>query len=196
MPRSARDGRRRVAPRSRREWRDWLAEHHPGPDGAWVVLQKSPRAGHGLTQEEATLEALCFGWIDSTTNPLNARRRLVWFSPRRRGGTWSRSNKERLARLTEAGLMAPAGLAAVAAAQEDGSWSLLDDVEALRVPPDLAAALAAHVGAHDTFAALAPSRRKQLLWWVVSAKRPATRADRVARVADAVARGSIRTLVL
>ena len=96
--------------------------------------------------------------------------------------TWSRTNKERVARLVEQGLMAAAGLAAIERAKENGSWTSLDHVESMVVPDDLAAALRRFKGAAANFAAFAPSARKGYLHWISQAVRPETRAERVARV--------------
>jgi len=183
------DGEPRLTPASREEWRAWLAAHHQDSKGARVVVAKKRSGVAGPTYEEAVEEALCFGWIDSRMHPLDGDRFEQRFSPRRAGSIWSRSNKERVERLVEAGLMTPAGLAKIDAAQADGSWELLDRVEALEVPEDLAEALAAVPGAPEGFAALAPSAQKQYLYWVLSAKRRGTRAARVAAVV-AAARGS------
>jgi len=181
-------GEARVAPRSRVEWRAWLAAHHRDSEGAWVVIAKKRSGVPGPTYEEAVEEALCFGWIDSRMHPLDGDRFEQRFSPRRAGSIWSRSNKERLARLVQAGLMTSAGLAKIEAAKADGSWDMLDRVEALEIPEDLAEALAAVPGAPEGFGAMAPSAQKQYLYWVLSAKRRDTRAARVAAVV-AAARG-------
>ena len=175
------DKAQRVEPRSRAAWRAWLADHHATSPGVWLVDFTKASGKACLEYEDIICEALCFGWIDSTLR-VEGDRRLLYVAPRRPGSTWARSNKERVARLTAEGRMRPAGLAAVEAARADGSWVMLDSVEALEVPEDLAAALAAAPGARRRFDDLPPSRRKQLLWSVVSAKRAATREWRVAAV--------------
>jgi uncharacterized protein YdeI (YjbR/CyaY-like superfamily) len=134
-------------------------------------------------------EALCFGWIDSRVRRLDEGRFQQWYCPRRAGSIWSALNKARVERLREAGLLAPAGLARIEAAMADGSWEILDRVDALEMPADLAARLRAVPGAEAGFSALAASIRKPLLYWVLSAKRPQTRASRVASVAAAAAEG-------
>jgi uncharacterized protein YdeI (YjbR/CyaY-like superfamily) len=171
--------RRIVEVESRAAWRAWLAENHDG-GGVWLVL---PKRGSGVaapTYDEAVEEALCFGWIDGTVNTLDDRRILSYMAPRKRGSPWARSNKERLERLERAGLIAPPGRAVIDRAREDGSWSVYDSVEALEVPEDLASALAASPTAARHFDAFPPGAKKQILWWVISAKRPETRAKRVA----------------
>jgi uncharacterized protein YdeI (YjbR/CyaY-like superfamily) len=179
----------RLAPRGRAEWRRWLAQHHVESSGVWLVLPKKASGLPGPTYDESVEEALCFGWIDSRTRPLDERRRLQWYCPRRPGSIWSALNKARVARLLEAGLMAPAGLARIEAARADGSWDILDRVDALAIPEDLEAALTATPRAAAGFAGLTSSVQKQCLYWVLSAKRPQTRATRVAAVVAAAAQG-------
>jgi uncharacterized protein YdeI (YjbR/CyaY-like superfamily) len=131
-------------PTTRAAWRDWLAAHHTQTARVWLVTWKKATGQPHLPYDEAVEEALCFGWIDSKSSKLDDARSMLWFSPRKPGTGWSRPNKERVIRLTAAGLMAPAGLDKVAAAQADGSWNALDAVEALVLPDDLVQALAAY----------------------------------------------------
>lgn len=172
-----------VHPESRTAWRAWLAANHRSPTGVWLVQWKShtgkPRAGY----DDLIEEALCFGWVDSTAKTLDEERSMLWFAPRKRGSGWAKSNKERVARLEAAGLMAEPGRRVVEAAKSDGSWTLLDDVEDLRIPDDLRAAFAAHPGAEANWDALPPSARKQALYWIAQAKRPETRARRILETA-------------
>jgi uncharacterized protein YdeI (YjbR/CyaY-like superfamily)/molybdopterin converting factor small subunit len=183
------DGRPMVHPETRAAWRAWLEANHARPDGVWLVTWKARTGRPRMTYDEVIEEALCFGWVDSTARTLDADRGLLWMSPRRRGGTWARSNKERVERLEREGRMTDAGRRAIEAARADGSWTLLDEVESLIVPDDLAAALEDRGGGLARWNALAPSFRKQLLWWVASAKRPETRARRVAETVERVLRG-------
>jgi uncharacterized protein YdeI (YjbR/CyaY-like superfamily) len=162
----------------RQGWRDWLSAHHADRPGIFLVL---PRRGRGrLTYDEAVEEALCFGWIDGRVQPIDDQRVRQHFAPRRPGGTWARSNKERVERLEREGRMTPAGRRVVETAQRDGSWNALDDIEALMIPPDLAAALRHNAAAAGRFEAFSPSVRRAFLWWIKSARRPETRARRIA----------------
>jgi uncharacterized protein YdeI (YjbR/CyaY-like superfamily) len=178
-----------LEPADRAEWRAWLEQHHATSSGVWVAVGKKGGTRTTLTYEELVQEALCFGWIDGVVNRLDADRFKQRLTPRRPGGTWSRSNKERVARLIEQGLMTPAGLAAVEAAQANGSWKLLDDVDDLVVPDDLAAALETVPAAASFFAGLSPSPKKLILYWIGSAKRPQTRARRIEQTLQAAAEG-------
>ena len=167
----------------RATWRSWLVANHAIARGAWLVTWRS---GHGptLPYEAAVEEALCFGWIDSIGGRLDDRRAKQYFAPRKPKSGWSASNKRRVERLIAAGLMAPAGLAAIERAKANGAWSLLDEVEQGVVPDDLAAALAARPPAADHFAAFPWSIRRQLLEWVRQARRAETRAARIAEIAE------------
>ena len=178
MPRP--DNYTQAQPVSRAEWRQWLAEHHASQPGVWLVYFKKTIGQPSVTYAEAVEEALCFGWIDSLPRKLDAERTQLLFTPRKPKSGWSKVNKERLLRLEAAGLLLPAGLAAIARAKENGAWESLDAAEAGTVPADLAAALAADAPAARHFAAFSPSARKMLLNWVLGAKRPETRAHRVA----------------
>jgi uncharacterized protein YdeI (YjbR/CyaY-like superfamily) len=179
----------RLHPGSRAEWRAWLAEHHDRSDEVWLVLWRQRSGRAGLTYEESVLEALCFGWIDGKSAGLDDQRTMLRFSPRKRGSGWARSNKLRVERLLDEGLMTEAGLALVEEAKRDGSWTKLDAVEDLVVPDDLAAALAAHPGARETWDGFSRSVRRAALARIVEAKRPETRARRVAETARLTARG-------
>ena len=143
----------------------------------------------GLTYDEAVEEALCFGWIDGRAGKLDDRRTMIWFSPRKRGSGWARTNKVRVERLLAEGLMAAPGLALIEEAKRDGSWTRLDAVEDLTVPDDLAAAFAGQPGSLERWDGLPRSVRRAALEWIVQAKRPETRARRVTETAQMAARG-------
>jgi uncharacterized protein YdeI (YjbR/CyaY-like superfamily) len=161
------------------EWRDWLLAHHETETGAWLVSWKSPTGRPAVKYELAVEEALCVGWIDSAGRTLDDERRALWFTRRKKGSGWARTNKERIVRLEAEGRMTPAGRACIEAAKTDGSWTLLDDVENLVVPDDLAAAFDRHPGSRENFDAFPPSARRAVLEWIVHAKRGATRAARL-----------------
>lgn len=178
-----------LEPASRAELRDWLEANHATSAGVRLAIGKKGTSVTALTYDDAVEEGLCFGWIDSTTRRLDADRFTVRFTPRRPGGTWARSNKARIERLTAEGLMRPAGLAAIEAAKADGSWDSLADFDELRVPDDLAAALAEHPDAQRFWDTLPPSQRGLALYWIGSTKRPETRAKRIAESVTAATEG-------
>lgn len=150
----------------------------------WLVSYKAATGKARLTYEESIPDALCYGWIDSVNKPLDDERTGLLFTPRRPGSGWSRSNKVRIARLMKEGRMQPAGLAKIAAAKRDGSWTLLDSVEAMQVPKDLRRALG--TAGMRKFDALTPGRRKEHLRMLVTAKKPETRAKRIADIVRVV----------
>jgi uncharacterized protein YdeI (YjbR/CyaY-like superfamily) len=172
--------RERVEPGSRDAWRAWLAAEHATSPGVWLVTFTKKSGRGGLDYEDSVLEALCVGWVDSTVRKVDDERVMTYFAPRRPGSTWARTNKARVERLVADGLMRPAGLAAVETAKADGSWDLLTSVEALEMPHDLGEALDAVPGARDAYEGLPASRKQEVLWSVVSVKRPQTRARKVA----------------
>ncbi|WP_046243656.1 YdeI/OmpD-associated family protein [Hymenobacter terrenus] len=178
MPRP--DAFAQAQPASRAEWRQWLADNHATQPGVWLVYFKKETGQPSVSYAEAVEEALCFGWIDSLPRKLDAERSQLLFTPRKPKSGWSKVNKERLVRLEQAGLLQPAGLAAIEVAKQNGAWESLDAAEAGQVPDDLAAALAANAEAQTNFEAFSPSGRKAILTWVLGAKRPETRAHRVA----------------
>jgi len=183
------DDRPKVQPETRAEWRAWLEANHRSASGVWMVSWKRRTGRPAVDYEDAVEEALCFGWIDGVLGRVDDDRSMQWFAPRRPGSTWARSNKERVARLEAAGLMAAAGREAVEIARANGSWESMDVIDALVVPDDLAEALAASPDARERFDASSASVRRSTLAWVYQAKRPATRAARVEKVAAMAASG-------
>jgi uncharacterized protein YdeI (YjbR/CyaY-like superfamily) len=178
----------RVQPDSVAQWRAWLAEHHARREGVWLVTWRAGSAGPKISYDESVEQALCFGWVDSKGKALDSERTMLWFAPRKARSGWSRPNKRRVERLLAAGLMAAPGLAVVEAAKADGSWTLLDAVEDLVVPDDLAAAFDSAPPAREHWDAFPRSVKRSILEWIVLAKRPETRARRVAETAGKAAR--------
>lgn len=149
----------------------------------WLVSFRPAAGKPRLEYGGAVEEALCFGWIDSKAVLLDDERGMQWFCPRRRRTGWSRINKGRIDRMIAAGLMHASGFAKIEQARRDGSWALFDDVEDLMVPADLTKAFKPYKNAGRNFAAFPPSRKKALLALIKMAKRPETRAKRIADVA-------------
>ena len=166
--------------------RAWLTAFHDSARGMWSASWRSKTGRPAVPYPEVVEEALCFGWIDSTVNTLDDERGLQLLTPRKPRSTWTRLNRERIARLERAGLLTEAGRRAGVVAKDNGWWTILDPVADLEEPDDLAAALDAVPPARAEWDAFPPTARKQMLWWVISAARPDTRERRIARiVADA-----------
>jgi uncharacterized protein YdeI (YjbR/CyaY-like superfamily) len=170
--------------RSRQAWREWLALNHDKSKGLWLAYYKKGSGKKSITYEEALQEALCFGWIDSTIARLDAEKYKQKYTPRNEKSVWSPSNKTRVGRLLSEGLMSSPGLARVDAAKKNGSWDRPSDPErvgrATEPPADLHEALARNSRAAAVFEGRPPSERRLWALWVVSAKKPETRARRIA----------------
>lgn len=169
-------------PTSRQHWRDWLAEHHDKRQSVWLIYAKKKSGLLGISYQEAVEEALCFGWIDSRAKPIDDTTYRQFFSPRKSASGWSKVNKERIERLIDAGLMMSAGIASIERAKQNGSWRMLDDIEAGIVPVDLAEALQKRPDAHRYFYDLCRSDKRAILQWLVQAKRTETRQNRLTEV--------------
>ncbi len=168
-----------IQPRSRAEWRAWLAKNHATSKGVWVVLVKKGSGLRGIGYEAAVEEALCYGWIDSRPNTLDERRYKLRLTPRKRGSVWSKINKAKVRKLIKQGSMAQPGLEKIRAAKKDGSWTRLDAIDRLEMPADLIEALEGNALAREHFGAFSTSSKKIALFWIVSAKRPETRRKRI-----------------
>jgi uncharacterized protein YdeI (YjbR/CyaY-like superfamily) len=181
------DGIPRIYAADRAVWRSWLEAHGETSAAVWLVYYKKSAGQPSITWSEAVEEALCFGWIDSKAKPIDDMRYMQYFSPRKPKSPWSKINKASVERLVAGGLMREPGLRAIERAQANGSWSALDAVEALVIPDDLAAAFAAAPGTRDQFDGLSRTNRRIILQRIATAKRPDTRARRVASAVSAVA---------
>jgi uncharacterized protein YdeI (YjbR/CyaY-like superfamily) len=163
-------------------WRAWLEAHHDATRGVWVASWRKGSSSVPVPYEDLVEEAICFGWIDSTVNILDDDRGLQLMTPRKPKSGWTRLNRRRVAAMEAQGRMTAAGRRAVEVAKANGSWTIYDAVEDLLEPDDLAAALAASPRARTAWNGFPPSARKQMLWWVISAGKPETRASRVAQI--------------
>ena len=176
-------------PTSKKEWRAWLQKHHAKETSVWVVMYKKASGVPTISWSEAVDEALCFGWIDSTRRPVDEERSIQFFSKRKPKGTWSKINKAKIEQLTADGLMTKAGQACIDAAKQNGSWTILDEVEEMVMPAELEKALAEREGAMEYFMGLSRSVRKMALHRIAMAKRDETKQKRITEIADSAARG-------
>ncbi|MEL6544535.1 MAG: YdeI/OmpD-associated family protein [Myxococcota bacterium] len=177
------DDREQVCINSADELRAWLMANHERRDSVWLVTWKKSSPAPYVPRREVLKALLAYGWIDSVPRKLDASRTMLLISPRKRGSSWSKVNKEIIDELVAAGAMAPPGAQAVEAAKRDGSWERLEAVDALMIPADLRAALDSTPNASGFFAAFPPSSVRGILEWIQNAKRPETRAKRIAETA-------------
>jgi uncharacterized protein YdeI (YjbR/CyaY-like superfamily) len=161
-------------------WERWL-EANPGADGVWIKMAKKGSGIASVTHAEALETALCFGWIDGQRKGLDEDFFLQKFTPRRPRSNWSRINRGKAEQLIAAGRMRPEGLAEVERARADGRWEAAYEPQSTaRMPDDLRRELDARPKAAKFFAALDSRNRYAILYRLQDAKRPETRARRLA----------------
>ncbi|MEL6158546.1 MAG: YdeI/OmpD-associated family protein [Cyanobacteria bacterium J06627_32] len=174
---------------SRQAWRSWLAGNYTQSDSIWLVTYKKHTGDRYLPYDAIVEEALCFGWIDSLPRRLDEDRTMLLLSPRKAKSVWSKLNKSRVERLISEGRMMPLGLEKVEQAKANGTWTFLDDVEALVIPEDLAVALAGDEVARANFEGFSDSTKKGILQWIKMAKRSQTRQRRIKETIEQAAIG-------
>lgn len=174
---------------SRAQWRAWLEANHDRERGVWLCSWRSRTGRPMCPYPEVVEEAICFGWIDSTVTTLDDERGLQLVTPRKPKSTWTRLNRRRVDDMEARGLMTDAGRRAVEVAKANGWWTILDPVEDLIEPDDLAAALDAVPAARAAWGGFPVTARKQMLFWVITAAKPETRATRIATIVAKAERG-------
>jgi len=179
------------APLNQSDWHKWLTENHLSATAVWLVFYKKGSQQHNLSWAEAVEEALCFGWIDGRRKPLDAHSFIQFFSQRKANSTWSKINKLKVEELIVGQRMMPAGFRAIEQARANGSWNLLDDVEDMIVPNDLALAFAGHAGTLEYYNSLSNSAKKIILQWVKLCKTDQTRQQRIAEIVNSAKVGSL-----
>ncbi len=183
-----RKGIETYCPKSRTDWRNWLEKNHCSKQSVWLIYSKSSTNNASVSWSEAVDEALCFGWIDSTRKTIDEERYIQYFSKRKPNSIWSKINKDKVDHLISNGLMQKAGYKSVEIAKKNGSWSILDEAEALVVPEDLRKEFDKRAGSFEYYQRLSKSARKILLSWVVLARRPETRQKRIVEIAENASR--------
>jgi uncharacterized protein YdeI (YjbR/CyaY-like superfamily) len=172
-------------------WRAWLDQNHERQEGVWLTLaKKGVTEPTSLSYEQALQEALCYGWIDGQMKGGDAKTHTQKFTPRRARSKWSQRNVDRIAALTKEGRMHPAGVAEVERAKADGRWEAAYAGSATaEVPADLLAAIATEPRAQAMFDVLTSQNRYALIFRLADVKRPETRARRIERFVDMLAKG-------
>lgn len=173
------------------EWRAWLAENFDKESEIWLVYYKKGTGIPTIAYNASVEEALCYGWVDSLIERIDDQKYARKFTPRKPDSDWSPSNIQRVEKLIAAGRMTEHGLKLVEAAKLSGSWD--DPAQRPRldyeVPDAFAQALAGNPKAQETFDSLAPTYRKRYLAWIITAKRPETRAKRIRESIELLAQG-------
>ena len=175
---------------SREAWEAWLEDEHATSEGLWLKLAKKGSGIETVTFVEALDAALCYGWIDSQRNGLDGRFYLQRFTPRKPRSKWSQVNQEKVAKLIEVGRMKPAGLREIERAKADGRWdAAYEPPSTATVPDDLRAELEKNVAAREFFETLDSTNRYAILYRIQDAKKPETRARRIAKYVEMLAEG-------
>jgi uncharacterized protein YdeI (YjbR/CyaY-like superfamily) len=164
------------------DWEAWLEDNHSVSDGVWIKIAKKSTGVESVRYPEVLESALCFGWIDGRREALDDRHFLQRFTPRRPRSRWSRINREKVERLSADGRMRPAGLLEVERAKADGRWqAAYEGQKRITVPDDLQRELDARPAAKAFFAELSGQNRYAILYRLEDAKKPETRARRLAK---------------
>ncbi len=176
-------------PSNSQEWRNWLEENHDKKQSIWLICYKKSSDKPTLDWSDAVDEALCFGWIDSTRRSIDVESYMQYYGKRKPNSMWSKINKQKVEKLMADGRMTKAGLAAIEVAKQNGSWTILDQVEELIIPSDLEAAFSKHDGSKDFYLSQSKSVKKMMLSWIVLAKRDETRQKRITEIAECASKG-------
>lgn len=168
--------------------RAWLEANYAQRASVWLVRWRKGSGRPYLTYGDVVDTLLCYGWVDSIPRKVDEQRTKLLISPRSPRSNWSAINKARVARLMKEGRMHPAGSACVAQARANGTWDALNSVDALEIPADLAAALSGEPRAALCFERFPRSSKRGILEWIANAKRPETRARRIAETVSKAAR--------
>ncbi len=167
----------------RKEWRKWLEENHSLEKEVWVIIYKKKSGKKGLKYQEAVKEAICFGWIDSKMQSIDAKRFRQRFSPRKKNSIWSKNNRETAEKMIHEGKMTKAGFETINEAKRNGKWNTAYSSKMVStIPKDLEKALNENESAWKNFKNFSNSTKFQYIYWVESAKRDETRRKRIINV--------------
>lgn len=166
------------------EFRAWLERHHDSASELWMEMRKAHVTDRGLTWAEAVPEGLCFGWIDSVSQPIDDDRRRQRWTPRKSGSTWSKVNVAHVERLIAEGMMAPAGLAVFEARSADRTGTYSHENGEAELEPEVQAILDSSAATRAFLDAAAAGYRKAVQHWIATAKRPATRIARAEQLVE------------
>jgi uncharacterized protein YdeI (YjbR/CyaY-like superfamily) len=170
-------------------FREWLTRHHADSKAFWVGCYKKGTGKPSITWPESVDEALCFGWIDGIRKSIDADRYMIRFTPRKPGSVWSSINIKRAEVLIAEGRMQPAGVKAYGARKENKSGIYSYEQRSVDLPEPYDRLLKKNKAAWSFLQAQAPSYRRAVSWWIVSAKKEETRLKRLERLMASSAKG-------
>jgi uncharacterized protein YdeI (YjbR/CyaY-like superfamily) len=166
-------------PKNRKAWRNWLQKNHADKKHVWLIIYKKNTGKPSVTYDEVVEEALCFGWIDSKPNKRDDESYFLFIAPRKPKSPWSAVNKKRIEKLLQQNLIEAPGIKKIEQAKKDGSWILLDKIEALEMPAILKNAFVKNKTALSNFEGFPSSVKKQIYQWIETAKTEQTIQKRV-----------------
>ena len=169
------------------EFRDWLDKNHDKVEEQWIGYFKKATGKPSMTWSESVDQAICYGWIDGIRRKLDENRTMQLIAPRK-AVHWTKTYKDRAARLIEEGRMEEAGFQSIEVSKKSGLWNFMDDVDKLIIPKDLESELRTREGAFDFFVNINDSSKRFVLRWIKLAKTEKTRASRILKIADLSAR--------
>lgn len=176
-------------PAGRSAWRKWLAKNHTSASAVCLVVFHKKSKTPNITYSDAVEEALCFGWIDNKGMKRDDESMYLRFCPRKEKSSWSKLNRERAERMIKAGLMTAAGKAFIDEAKKSGKWDAAAKADV--IPPDLKKAFSKRKKAFRNFQAFAPSSQRLIIQWIMDAKKPETRKQRIEKTVTLAAQNMI-----
>lgn len=168
---------------------DWLARYHDSADEVWIKVHKTGSGLPSITPKQAIDAELCWGWVDGIRKGFDDKSFLQRYTPRRKASVWSQINRDNVVRLTDAGLMQPAGQAEVDRAKADGRWDAAYSISKNQVPEDLLAAIEAEPEAAEFYRTLSSQNRFALTFRTNSLKTAAGRAKKIVSFVEMLKRG-------
>jgi uncharacterized protein YdeI (YjbR/CyaY-like superfamily) len=167
------------------EWRAWLAANSTTEKNVWLRCYNKASGKPSITWSDSVSEAICFGWIDGVVNKYDAQSFVRYYTKRQPKSNWSRINKEKVELLMAEGRIMPEGIAMIELAKRTGTWTALDDVENMILPPDLTEAFAqADASALEHWNGFSKSVKRGLLEQLLNCKGSETRQRKVATLVD------------
>jgi uncharacterized protein YdeI (YjbR/CyaY-like superfamily) len=173
---------------SRKEWRKWLQKNSQSEKSVWLIIYHKTSETKSVYYEEAVEEAICFGWIDSIAHKRDEESKYQFFAQRKPKSNWSKLNRERAEKMIAQKLITPAGQALIDLAKQNGTWDALVDVQNSVVPADLQKLFHKNKTAFKNFQAFPPSSKRIILEWILNAKKPETRLQRINQTIELAAR--------
>ena len=173
------DGIKTFYAKSQEEWRKWLEDNNQIEKSVWLIIYKKESGKPSVYYSEAVDQAICFGWIDSKPNKRDETSYYQFFAKRNPKSNWSKVNKAKVEKLVEKWMMSKSGIEAIEIAKQNGTWNALDEVEQMTIPEDLKRAFDTNSTAFVYFDKFPRSSKRNILEWILNAKRPETRQKRI-----------------